>query len=153
MILARIKAAPAVLGAAGFVRLGMWNAVLTPRGIVRRAVFAGGLLLMAALTGSCASGPDPITQLSIPAVIVTRKDPLDGGVTVYLDGKSQGRIPPAGRWAKKLYNAVHTVSVEYRGMRSRQLNFVIRNSRVEFDIWAFENTEPTIQQRGAVSRY
>jgi hypothetical protein len=118
-----------------------------------RAACGGILLLLAALAGSCASGPDPITELSIPAVIVTRKDPLDGGVTVYLDGKSHGRIPPAGRWAKRLYNAVHTISVEYRGMRSRQLNFVIHNSRVEFDIWAFENSEPTIQQRGAVFRY
>ena len=91
---------------------------------------AGGLFVLAGLCASCSSGPDPITQLSVPAVIVTRKDPLDGAVIVYIDGKSQGRIPPAGRWAKRLYNAVHTVSVEYRGMRSRQLNFVIRNSRV-----------------------
>ena len=107
------------------------------------------IVLVFSLAASCSAGPDPVIDDRVPAVLLTRRDTLDGIISVYIDGKAVGKVPPIGRWGYRLKNGVHTISLEYRGMKTNQLDFEIHpaRKRVEYDVWAFFNTQPNIQRK------
>ncbi|MDR2510561.1 MAG: hypothetical protein LBC77_07960 [Spirochaetaceae bacterium] len=113
----------------------------------RRLFFIAILSVLSLLSAACASGGRDAINDPGTAVIVTRRDILDGDVRVLVDGKNAGKIGPIGRFGYKLRNGRHTIAVEYKKLRSRQMSFEVNSNKVEFDIWVFQNTEPNIQQR------
>lgn len=97
---------------------------------------------------SCASGSSPLNDY-VSGIIITRRDSGGGGISVLINGKVAGRVPPLGRWGLKLRNGRYLLSFEHRGMRSPQFDCYIQGNRVEYDVWAYENTEPTARRANA----
>jgi hypothetical protein len=102
------------------------------------------LFCIAFLLSSCTSDPNPIVSRA-PGIIITRRDNLAGKISVIIDGKNTAKISPSGKWGVYLHNARYTIALEYRKMRSNQMVFYIQGNRIEFDVWAYENSEPIIK--------
>jgi hypothetical protein len=94
---------------------------------------------------SCLSTPNAAVDTSVPGVIVTRADGISGKIDIYVDGKKTGSLGQGGKWGTMLPNGRHTVSVTYKNMRSRVMDFYIINNRQNFSVNAFENTGPNIR--------
>jgi hypothetical protein len=94
---------------------------------------------------SCESTPDAAEDTTIAGVVVTRADGIPGKMDVYVDGKRTARLGRGGKWGTMLPNGRHTVSVTYKNMRSRVMDFYVINNRQNFSVNAFENTGPNIR--------
>jgi hypothetical protein len=103
------------------------------------------VLLASFMMISCWSVPNAAEDTSIAGVVVTRADGIPGKINIFIDGKKLASLGQGGKWGTMLPNGRHTVSVTYKDMRSRVMDFYIINNRQNFSVNAFENTGPNIR--------
>lgn len=95
----------------------------------------------------CASqqeGLDLLDDTTSSAVIVTRTDDWNGNIDVYLDGRKRTALAPGGKWGQRIKGGRHTLSITYQNKRSKVIDFMINNDRVNFKATAFKNDQPSL---------